>query len=59
MNDCIDIGVFTGKKDEEKPLSLRKETLTGERQTFTIVVDEQPTGAGIDPYKEADRSGCG
>ena len=29
MHDLIDIGVFSGKKGEEKPLALRKEWITG------------------------------
>jgi sulfur transfer complex TusBCD TusB component (DsrH family) len=58
LADYIEIGVFTGKKDEEKPLYLKKEKLTQERRTFTIVVDRQPTRAGIDPYnKLIDRAG--
>ncbi len=52
LADYIDIGVFTGKKDEEKPLYLKKEKLTAEHQTFTIIVDQQPTRAGIDPYNK-------
>jgi ABC-2 type transport system permease protein len=49
LNDYIDIGVFTGKKDHEQPLSLKKEKITQEKQTFEIVVDQMPTRAGIDP----------
>jgi hypothetical protein len=52
LADYIDIGVFSGKKNEEKPLSMKREKLTQERQTFTIVVDQQPTRAGIDPYNK-------
>ncbi len=52
LADYIDIGVFTGKKDEEKPLSLKKEKLTQEHQTFTVIVDQKPTRAGIDPYNK-------
>jgi len=52
LNDFIDIGVFSGKKDEEKPLYMKKEKITREHQTFTIVVDQQPTRAGIDPYNK-------
>jgi len=52
LADYIEIGVFTGKKDEEKPLYMKKEKLTQEHQTFTIVVDQQPTRAGIDPYNK-------
>jgi ABC-2 type transport system permease protein len=52
LADYIEIGVFSGKKDEEKPLYLKKEKLTEEHKTFEIVVDEQPTLAGIDPYNK-------
>ncbi len=52
MNDYIDIGVFMGKKDEEKPLYLKKEKITQASQTFEIVVDQMPTRAGIDPYNK-------
>ena len=52
LADYIDIGVFKGKKDEEKPLYMKREKLTQEHQRFTIVVDEQPTRAGIDPYNK-------
>jgi hypothetical protein len=52
LADYIEIGVFTGKKDEEKPLYMKKEKLTQEHQTFTIVVDKEPTRAGIDPYNK-------
>ena len=52
LADYIDIGVFNGKKDEEKPLYMKREKLTQEHETFTIVVDQQPTRAGIDPYNK-------
>jgi ABC-2 type transport system permease protein len=52
MNDYIDVGVFSGKKDHEKPLYLKKAKFTQEKQTFDIVVDEAPTRAGIDPYNK-------
>jgi aminopeptidase N len=52
LNDFIDIGVFIGKKDEEKPLYLKKERITQAKQTFEIVVDQMPTRAGIDPYNK-------
>jgi hypothetical protein len=52
LNDYIDIGVFTGKKDEEKPLYLKKEKISQENRTFEIVVDQMPTRAGIDPYNK-------
>ncbi|WP_236657356.1 hypothetical protein [Acidisarcina polymorpha] len=52
LNDYVDIGVFTGKKDHEQPLSLKKEKITQPRQTFEVVVDQMPTRAGIDPYNK-------
>jgi aminopeptidase N len=52
LNDFIDVGVFTGKKDHEKVLSLKKERFTQEKQTFEIVVDQMPTRAGIDPQNK-------
>jgi ABC-2 type transport system permease protein len=58
LHDLIDIGVFSGKKDEDKPLAVRKEWITGGRQTFEFTVKERPTRAGIDPYnKLIDRNG--
>lgn len=52
MNDYIDIGVFSGAKDHEQPLYLKKEKLSSGRQSFDIVVDQMPTRAGIDPYNK-------
>jgi ABC-2 type transport system permease protein len=52
LNDYIDIGVFSGKKDHEVPLFLEKKKLTQEKQTFEVIVDEMPTRAGIDPYNK-------
>ena len=52
LADFMDIGVFSGKKDEEKPLYMKREKITREHETFTIVVDQRPTRAGIDPYNK-------
>jgi ABC-2 type transport system permease protein len=52
LADFIEIGVFSGKKDEEKPLYMKREKITREHETFTIVVDQPPTRAGIDPYNK-------
>ena len=52
IHDYVDVGVFSGKKGEETPLSVRKEKITGGQQTFTFVVKELPTRAGIDPYNK-------
>ncbi len=50
LHDLIEIGVFNGKKDEEKLLYLKKEWLTKPEQTFEMIVDQMPTPAGIDPF---------
>lgn len=52
LHDLIEIGVFEGAKDEEKPLYLEKKWLTQPEQTFEIVVDRMPTRAGIDPLNK-------
>ena len=52
LHDLIEIGVFNGKKDEEKPLYLKKEWLTKPEQTFEMIVDQMPTRAGIDPFNK-------
>ena len=52
LNDVIDVGVFSGSKDQPKQLYLQKVRMTKENQTFTITVPEQPTRAGIDPYNK-------
>ena len=52
LADYIDIGVFSGKKEHEKQLYLKREKITQQKQTFAIVVDELPTRAGIDPYNK-------
>jgi aminopeptidase N len=52
LADYVDVGVFSGAKGEEKPLYMKREKLTQERQSFTVVVDHPPTRAGIDPYNK-------
>ncbi|MGH7648931.1 MAG: M1 family aminopeptidase, partial [Gemmatimonadaceae bacterium] len=52
LDDYIEIGVFTGKTDEEKPLYMVKQKFTQERSKITVVVDQKPTRAGIDPYNK-------
>jgi ABC-2 type transport system permease protein len=52
LHDFIDIGVFNGRKDEEKTLYLKKVWLTQPTQTFEIIVDQPPTRAGIDPFNK-------
>ena len=49
LADYIDIGVFSGKKDEEKPLYMKKEKLTQEHQTFTIMSTSNPSWQASTP----------
>ena len=63
MRDWIDIGVYAkpprGTKSQDKngvPLHLAKQRVDSGAQHFTMVVDERPTRAGIDPLdKLTDR----
>jgi ABC-2 type transport system permease protein len=50
--DYIDVGIFSGTKDHEKPLYLQRHKFTQQKQTFEIVVDQLPTRAGIDPMNK-------
>jgi ABC-2 type transport system permease protein len=52
INDLIDVGVFSGTKERLKPLYLAKQHFTQDSSTIEVVVDEQPTFAGIDPYNK-------
>jgi ABC-2 type transport system permease protein len=45
-------GVFAGRGRGQRELYLQKHRLTGGEATVEIVVDEQPTMAGIDPYNK-------
>jgi len=53
MDDLVDIGVLG---PDDKPLYLQKQRLKSGESEFTIVVDEKPVRAGIDPVvKLVDR----
>jgi ABC-2 type transport system permease protein len=52
IHDLIEVGVFKGKKDSEEPLHTEKVWITQPHTTFTWIVDEKPTRAGIDPYSK-------
>jgi ABC-2 type transport system permease protein len=52
INDLIDVGVFSGTKENLKQLYLEKKHFTQESSTFEITVDEKPTFAGVDPYNK-------
>jgi ABC-2 type transport system permease protein len=52
LDDRIDVGVFSGTKEHLKPLDFAKRHLTERETTFTFVVNQSPTWAGIDPYNK-------
>ena len=52
LNDYIDIGVVAGSKKDEKLLYMKREKFNMDRRSFTIMVDQQPSRAGIDPYNK-------
>lgn len=57
LHDLIEVGVFSGTKDHEKPIHVEKRWLTQESTNIEFLVDQKPTRAGIDPYcKLIDRN---
>jgi ABC-2 type transport system permease protein len=61
LQDYIDIGIFTENevdgKMKEKQLYLKKHKITAINNKISIIVDENPTEVGVDPYnKLIDRS---
>ena len=52
LHDLIEIGVFSGKEEDEKPQYLKKVWMTDATQAYTMIVDQVPTRAGIDPYNK-------
>jgi hypothetical protein len=52
VHDLIEVGVFKGKKDDEKLLHTEKVWITQPRTTLEFVVNEPPTRAAIDPYSK-------
>jgi aminopeptidase N len=59
INDYIEIGVYREAEDDEKfgtPIHTEWKRITQKENTFTIIVDEEPYEAGIDPrYLLVDR----
>jgi ABC-2 type transport system permease protein len=54
LADWIDIGVFTERRENgrrtQHPLYLEKHSIPAGESRITVVVDERPLRAGIDPY---------
>jgi aminopeptidase N len=56
LDDEVEIGVFargkSGEESDEKKLYFEKRRLTEADSKLTLVVDEEPYEAGIDPYNK-------
>jgi ABC-2 type transport system permease protein len=56
LDDWMDVGVFargpSGKEADEKVLYLKRHHITSEDPVVTVVVDEAPYEAGLDPYNK-------
>jgi len=53
LSDWIDVGVFGQDEDgKEKVLYLKKHKISEIENSISIVVNEKPTSAGIDPYNK-------
>jgi ABC-2 type transport system permease protein len=52
LHDLIEVGVFSGSKDHEKPIHVEKRWLNQESTNVEFIVAQKPTRAGIDPYSK-------
>ncbi len=59
LADYIDIGVFAGKKDEEKPLYMKREKMTQEHQTLHDRRRPTADARRHRSVQQADRPHCG
>ncbi|MBM3762722.1 MAG: M1 family metallopeptidase [Acidobacteria bacterium] len=50
INDPIDVAVFAGEESSEKTLYLAKHKFSKGETELNVVVDEEPTRAGVDPF---------
>lgn len=52
INDWIDIAIFKGEKKTEKPLYFAKRQINRNQSEIEIIVEEEPSRAGVDPYNK-------
>jgi hypothetical protein len=50
MNDFVEIGVFAPEKTE--PFYLTRHRIRSGKQTIRIIVPQEPSRAGVDPYRK-------
>jgi aminopeptidase N len=62
LDEAFDVGVFTAEPGKQEftrasVLSMGRQRVRSGQQTLTVVVEQQPTFAGVDPYnKYVDRN---
>jgi hypothetical protein len=62
LDESFDVGVFTAKPGEKEftrasVLSMGRQQVRNGKQAFTVVVEQEPKFAGVDPYnKYVDRN---
>jgi aminopeptidase N len=50
MNDFVEVGVFAPGKDD--PFSLVRHRIRTGKQTIRVIVTQEPSRAGVDPYRK-------
>lgn len=50
MHDRVEVGVFAGDREHPEILYMDKHILGGATETVTVVVDQEPVFAGVDPW---------
>jgi ABC-2 type transport system permease protein len=50
MNDVIEVGIFAPGKND--PLYLRRHRIRSGKQTIHIIVPQEPSRAGVDPFRK-------
>jgi ABC-2 type transport system permease protein len=50
MNDIVDVGVFAGERDD--PMYVVRHRIRSGAQTIRVIVPQEPSRAGVDPYRK-------
>jgi hypothetical protein len=50
MNDLVEVGVFASGQDD--PLYLVRHRIRSGKQTLRIIVPQEPSRAGVNPYRK-------
>jgi ABC-2 type transport system permease protein len=52
INDLIDVGIFAKDNNGKEPIYLAKQRISQNTVKLTLLVDQKPYRAGIDPYNK-------